>query len=209
MEVRVIHTCIIQNTTFVNNMDNLVAKLYQTLKTVLTNKDLALVWNETNKDHLKSKISYYVRRGVLIRLTRGVFAKDENYSRRELAASVYTPSYISFETVLRDAGIIFQHYDTIFVAGPFSKTTTINDQRITFRKLKAELSYNPTGIVFKDNYSIATPERAFLDMVYLFPDYYFDNLRSIDWDRCFEMVVMYKDKQMVKRLKKYQKNYAK
>lgn len=190
-------------------MDNLIAKLYQSPKTVLTNKDLALIWQETNKNNLKSKIAYYVKRGALIRLTRGVFAKDGDYSQRELAASIYTPSYISFETALRDAGIIFQHYDTIFVAGPFSKTNKIDNQKITFRKLKAELLYNPSGVIFKDNYSIAVPERAFLDMVYLFPEYYFDNLNSIDWDKCFELAAIYKNKQMIKRLKKYQKNYAK
>lgn len=190
-------------------MDNLVAKLYQSPKTVLTNKDLALIWNEIDKDHLKSKIAYYVKRGALIRLTRGVFAKNKDYSPRELAASIYTPSYVSFETALRDAGIIFQHYDTIFAAGPFSKTNKIDNQKITFRKLKAELLYNPSGVIFKDSYSIAIPERAFLDMIYLFPKYYFDNLNSINWDKCFELVVMYKNKQMIKRLKKYQKNYAK
>ena len=97
-------------------MDNLVAKLYQTPKTILTNKDLSLIWEETNPDNLKAKTAYYVKQGTLIRLTRGVFAKDKNYNIKELAASIYTPSYISFETALREAGVIFQHYDTIFVA---------------------------------------------------------------------------------------------
>lgn len=190
-------------------MDNLIAKLYQSPKTILTNKDLALIWQETNKNNLKSKITYYVKRGALTRLTRGVFAKDKNYNPRELAASIYTPSYISFETVLRDAGIIFQYYDTIFAAGPFSKTMKVDGCAIAFRKLKDELLFNPIGVLFKDNYNVATPERAFLDMIYLFPKYYFDNLNSINWDKCFELAMMYKNKQMIKRLKKYQKNYAK
>lgn len=103
-------------------MDNLITKLYQSQKTVLTNKDLALIWQETNQDNLKAKIAYYVKQNALVRLTRGVFAKDKNYNPKELATSIYTPSYISFETVLREAGIIFQHYDTIFVAGPWPKT---------------------------------------------------------------------------------------
>ena len=53
-------------------MDNLIAKLYQSPKTILTNKDLALVWEETNLNNLKAKTAYYVKQGVLIRLTRGV-----------------------------------------------------------------------------------------------------------------------------------------
>lgn len=189
-------------------MDSLIAKLYQSQKTILTIKDLALIWEETNSINLKSKISYYVKQGVLIRLTRGVFAKDKNYNSKELATSIYVPSYISFETVLREAGIIFQHYDTIFIADRWSLTKKINKHIITFRKLKDSVLYNSIGIRNENNFSIATPERAFLDMIYLFPKYYFDNLKSINWDFCFELVKIYHNKQLVKRLIKYQKNYV-
>ncbi len=189
-------------------MDNLIAKLYQSPKTILTNKDLALIWEETNRNNLKSKIAYYVKRRALISLTRGIFAKDKNYNPKELAASIYTPSYISFETVLREASVIFQYYDTIFVAGPWSKTLTLDKTTITFRKLKDTVLFNPTGITSQNNYSIALPERAFLDMIYLFPKYYFDNLKPINWHKCFELVKIYENKQLIKRLDKYQKKYA-
>ena len=154
-------------------MDNLIAKIYQLPKTVLTNKDLALVWQETNQNNLKAKIAYYIKQGDLLKITRGVFAKDKNYSKRELATSLYSPSYISFETVLRDEGIIFQHYETIFVAGKWTKQLKINGQNFSFRKLKDELLFNPLAVISKDNYNIATCERAFLDFIYLFPEYYF------------------------------------
>lgn len=191
------------------NMDSLTAKLYKSSKTVLTNKDIALIWGENNQDNLKAKIAYYVKQGVLIRLTRGVFAKDKNYSPKELATSVYTPSYISFETVLREAGILFQHYDTIFAAGPWPLTKRIDKYTITFRKIKAIVLYNPSGIINKNSYSIATPERAFLDMIYLFPKFFFDNLKPINWNRCFELVNIYHNQQLIKRLIKYRKIHVK
>jgi len=72
-------------------MDNLVAKIYQTPKTVLTSMDLALIWQESNSKKLKAKIAYYVKQQSLLRLTRGVFAKDKNYNRKELATSLYSP----------------------------------------------------------------------------------------------------------------------
>src|SRR3989344_1475500 len=97
-------------------MRNPIAKLYQSNKTVITMNDLAVLWKETNPDHLKAKAAYYTRRGVLIRLHRGVFALTKEYNPRELATSIYTPSYISFETVFREAGMIFQYYETIFAA---------------------------------------------------------------------------------------------
>ena len=189
-------------------MDNLIAKLYQSSKTILTNKDLALIWEENDKNNLNAKTAYYVKQGALTRLARNIFAKDKNYNFKELATSIYVPSYVSFETVLREAGVIFQHYDTVFVASKWTKTITIDKYAFTFRKLKDVVLYNPAGIINKDHYSIAMPERAFLDVIYLFPDYYFDNLKSINWDQCFELVKIYNNQQLVKRLNKYQKNYA-
>lgn len=189
-------------------MDNLTAKIFQTQKTIFTNKDLALIWQEKNRDNLKAKIAYYIKTCVLFRLSRGIFAKDKNYNLKELANSIYLPSYISFETVLREAGIIFQHYNTIFVAGPWSKTITIDEHTFTFRKLKNSALYNTSGVINQGNYSIASSERAFLDTIYLFSEYYFDNLKSIDWTRCFELVEIYGNKELAKRLKKYHKNYA-
>ena len=189
-------------------MDNLIAKLYRSPKAVLTNKDLALIWEENDPKNLNAKTAYYARQGVLTRLTRGVFSKTKDYNPRELATSIYKPSYISFETVLREAGIIFQHYETIFVAGRWPKTITIDKHTFTFRKLKDTVLYNSTGVINKDNYSIATLERAFLDMIYLFPDYYFDNLQLVNWEQCAKVVKIYNNKQLRKRLDKYRKNHA-
>lgn len=85
---------------------------------------------------------------------------------------------------------------------------TINNHTFTFRKIKDAVLFNPTGVVSRDNYSAATPERAFLDMVYLFPDYYFDNLKPINWAKCAELVKIYGNKQLTGRLNKYRRNYA-
>ena len=185
--------------------DNLIAKLYASPKTILTTKDIALIWGETNTVNLLTKIKYYAKQGSLIRLTRGVFAKNKEYEVKELATSIYTPSYVSFETVLREAGIIFQHHDTVFVAGPYPTTKKIGNHTITFRKLKDSILYNGKGVKQEKNYSIATPERAFLDTIYLSPKFYFDNLNAINWEFCAELVKIYDNKQLVKRLTTYQK----
>ena len=188
--------------------DNLIAKLYKSPKTILTTKDIALIWGETNIVNLTSKIKYYAKEGALIRLTRGVFAKDKKYAVKELVTSIYTPSYISFETVLREAGMIFQHQASTFVAAPFPATKKIDGHLITFRKLKDGVLYSGQGVKNEKNYSIATPERAFLDTIYLSPKFYFDNLRQLDWERCSELVNIYGNKQLTKRLAQYRKKYA-
>ncbi len=190
-------------------MDNAIAKLYQSPKTILSTRDLALIWQENNPDNLKSKVAYYVKQGTLLRLTRGIFAKDKNYDPKELATTLYVPSYISFETVLREAGVIFQHYDTIFAAGPWSKTTVVATHQITYRRLKNNLLYNPAGIINQNKYSQATTERAFLDTLYLFPEYYFDNLHSINWEHCAELAPLYNNQQLLKRMNTYRQQHAK
>lgn len=189
-------------------MDNLIAKLYQSPKTILTNKDLSLLWEENDSKSLNGKTAYYVKQKLLLRLTRGIFAKNRDYNPKELANSIYAPSYISFETALREAGVIFQHYDTIFVASKWPREIRIGNNKIHFRKLKDEVLFNPEGVVNQEGYSMASKERAFLDMIYLFPNYYFDNLRTIDWLKCAQLVKLYNNKQMIKRLRKYQKQNA-
>jgi len=187
-------------------MENSLAQLYKTQKTVFTTKDLSLIWCEKNKDNLKSKIFYYVKKGSLLRLSKGIFAVDKDYNLKELANSIYSPSYISFETVLREAGVIFQYYEVVFLAGPWSKKREIDGQEFIFRKLKDTVLYNQKGIVNKKGYSQALPERAFLDMIYAFPNYYFDNLRGINWEKCEDIISIYKNKQLIKRFEEYRKN---
>lgn len=189
-------------------MDSSLARLYQSPKTIFTRDDLALVWNETSNTRLNSKVSYYVKRGILKKMTRGVYAKTPEYQVRELATHMYTPSYISFETVLRETGVIFQHSDALFIASRWSKTSTIDGHRLVFRKMKDVVLYSPAGISVTHSYPIASVERAFLDMIYLFPRYYFDNLDPINWEKCHELVGIYCNYQLTKRLISYQKSYV-
>lgn len=189
-------------------MDSSLVKIYQSPKTVLTTTDIAVLWNETKPSNLYAKIHYYVKRRSLLRLRRGIFAKNQNFNPKELATKIFTPSYVSFETVLREAGIIFQHYESILVASYTTTTVRVGSLTIGFRKLKDEVLYNAAGIAMENNFSQATPERAFLDMIYLYPRYYFDNLDDVDWDTCTELVKIYGNKQLSKRLALYQKKYA-
>ncbi len=171
--------------------------------TVFTFKDILLSSGETNVALLKRRINYYVKNKELYSIRKGIYAKDRNYDRLELANKIYTPSYISLETVLSREGIVFQHYDQIFVVSYLTREITCDGQRYVFRKIKDAILTNSLGLERKNNYFTASRERAFLDTVYLSRNYYFDNLSSIDWDRCFEMISIYKNKAMEKRLMSY------
>ena len=82
--------------------------LLRSPKTVFTTKDVCLLWGEEREQTVSGRLNKYVRAGKLIRVHRGIYAKDKNYNHFELATRIYTPSYISFETVLTRAGINFQ-----------------------------------------------------------------------------------------------------
>ena len=171
--------------------------------TVFTFKDILLSSRETNTSLLKRRINYYVKNKELYPIRKGIYAKDKNYDRLELANRIYTPSYISLETVLSREGIVFQHYEQIFLVSYLTREIICDGQKYVFRKIKDTLLTNSLGLEKKDNYFIASRERAFLETVYLNKNYYFDNLSSIDWDRCFEILYIYENKAMEKRLNSY------
>ncbi len=174
---------------------------------VFTFKDIALIWGETNPRNVQKKIYRYIKAGKLYPIRRGIYAKDKNYNKLELATKIYTPSYISFETVLAEKGVIFQHYSQIFVASYLSREIECDGQKYIFKKIKNSALTDGTGIEKKDNFYAATAERAFLDAIYLYKDYHFDNLESINWDLCFKIVPIYKNNNLKKKLQSYYENY--
>lgn len=183
--------------------------LLRSPKTIFSTKDVALLWGEKSEAAARVRLSYYFRTGKLIRVHRALYAKDENYDKSELATKIYTPSYISFETVLAKAGIVFQFYGQIFVASYATREVTIDDQTYSYKRVKGSILTNRIGVEAKDNYYIASPERAFLDVVYSNKDYHFDNLSPLNWERVFEVLPIYGNKSMEKKIKRYHKSVNK
>lgn len=190
-------------------MDNKLKKgeyLYALLrspKTIFSTKDAALLWGEEKDSTVSVRLNKYVRTGKLIRVRRGLYAKDKNYDKLELATKIFTPSYISFETVLAKAGIIFQFYGQILVASYLTREVTVDDKKYSYKRVRDSILTNHMGIEAKNNYHTASPERAFLDIVYSSRDYHFDNLSPLNWERVFDILPIYKNKSMERRVKRY------
>jgi len=185
--------------------NTLILDLYKSKNTVFSIKEIALLWRESNTELVKMRAYRYVKAGKLYSIRRGLYAKDKNYNKYEVATKIYTPAYVSFETVLGQAGITFQHYGQIFIASYLTREITADRQIYSFRKIKDSVLTDHKGIEEKGNFSIAIPERAFLDVIYLNKDYYFDNLSVLDWDKVFEILPIYHNKRMEKEVKAYQK----
>ncbi|OGY84296.1 MAG: hypothetical protein A3F54_03835 [Candidatus Kerfeldbacteria bacterium RIFCSPHIGHO2_12_FULL_48_17] len=173
---------------------------------VFTFKDIVLLWKESVPALAKRRIHHYVKTGKLQAIRRGIYAKDENYNRLELATKIYTPSYVSLETILRKEGVIFQHYETIFVITYLSREIVVDGQTYVYKKLKDTILSNPAGLIKKEGYMEASKERAFMDALYLYKSYHFDNLRSINWKTCFALLPVYESKTLEKKLHEYYEN---
>jgi hypothetical protein len=179
-------------------------RLLRIRQTVFSFKELMLLWGGIDGRTARARVHYYVKNNDLYHLRRGLYAKDKNYERFELATRIFTPSYISFETVLGAGGITFQYFDRIFVASYQSKEIVCDTQTFVFKTIKSSIITDLAGIENRERYYIASLERAFLDVVYLNKDYHFDNLSPLDWDKVYRLLPIYGgNKRMGKNVKQY------
>jgi len=177
---------------------NYLTDIIRSPKTILTIGDIALIWHDSNADAIKSRLSYYVKNEDLFRVRRGIYAKNKQYNNLELATRIFTPSYVSFETVLAKEGLIFQYQTKILVASYLNRELEIGGQIYSYKKLKNTIITNSIGIENINETSIASPERAFLDILYTNNNYHFDNLRSLNWDKVMLILPIYNNNRMIK-----------
>ncbi len=187
---------------------NFVLQLYKLPQSVFTFKELSMIFPSLSYRSLKNKISYAVKTKKLITLRRGLYAKD-NWNIFEAANKVYSPSYISLETVLKKEGVIFQEYKTVFLVSYLTRKIKIKNYEVYYRKLKSTILLNKEGIFEEKSYAIASCERAFLDSVFLYKNYHFDNLKPLNWESVKKLVSIYESQSLKKRIKEYYQIYKK
>ena len=169
-------------------------------RTVFTAQWLALQDSTRNHESLVRSLRYYVRTGALRSPRSGVYTKPR-YDEQEMACTLFKPSYISMEYVLARAGVTFQYSEDITCISYLSRTVEIDGKSYVFRKINPMLWANMAGIEQRDNIAIATPERAFLDMVYLSAGQcYFDNLRPLNQELIRHIFPVYNSQVLTKRV---------
>ena len=179
--------------------ENIMLALSESTRTAFNTKSIALLLNEKRDDLLTKKLNYYVQKGLLLNPRKGIYAK-KHYNPEELAGLVFVPSYISLEYVLQKAGVIFQYDSAITSVSYLSREIEMLGQTFRYRQIKGEILYNLEGIERRDNISIATPERAVLDMMYLNSECYFDNLNAVSKKRIKQLLPIYQSKRLNERV---------
>lgn len=180
--------------------DTLLA-IYKEPVSVYRLKDIAMLVNETDFNSLNGKLNYYVRSGKLLNPRKGIYAKP-GFTAEEVACKLYTPSYISLQYVLQRSGIIFQYDSAVTSVSYLSRVANLGEQVLVYRKMKGSVLVNTCGIMREKGISIATAERAFLDLCYLDRDYYFDNLHPLNRDKISELLPVYQNAALGKRVTK-------
>lgn len=167
---------------------------------------MALLVHEPDFVRLKQRLHYYVITNRLRNPRKGIYVK-ENYSPEELACKIYTPAYISLEYVLQKSGIIFQFSNHITIVSYLSRTIHVDEHILRYRKIKNEIFYYTDGIsMYNNGISIASPERAFLDILYLNKIFYFDSLQGLNKEAVFNLLPAYKSNKLNKFVQNLFKN---
>lgn len=169
---------------------NNIGKLLKTKKTVFRKRDIANILDFRSEGAIDKFLYRAKRSWDILHIQRWIYVLDD-YDKKELSCKLRQKSYISLETVLLWEGIIFQHYDTIFSVSDDSRVLNVDDWQYSYSKIHDDILLNPLGIYHKNNYSIASKERAVCDKLYLSSGYYFDNLEGIDFEKLEQISKIY------------------
>lgn len=131
----------------------------------------------------------YVKKGYLIRFRRNFYILREKWDILDkeekfvLANLIEVPSYISLMTAMEYYGITTQIQRDFIesISMHRTKEAEIEESVFNYTKINKQLYFS---FVRKENFFIATPEKAFLDALYLksLKRYRFD-LTSIDFNK--------------------------
>ena len=183
-----------------SSQKNILEVILNSSRSVFNIQSLRIMTECKNSQKLTQSLHYYVKEGKICNPRRGIYTKA-TYNEQEMACSLFRPAYISLEYVLQRAGVVFQYDDAITCVSYLNRIVEIDDKTYQFRIINPELWIGMEGIRQDDNILIATPERAFLDMVYLSAgNCYFDNLHPLNKTKVKQLLLLYQSKVLTERV---------
>ena len=186
--------------------NDFIFEIYKDKKSVFSIQEIAMLVGEPDFERLKQRVNYYVKTHKLRNIRRGVYVKD-NYSPEELACKIFTPAYISLEYVLQKSGMIFQYSGSITVVSYLNRIINVDGRELKYRKIKNDILYNTAGVIM-DNYGIAcaSPERAFMDIIYLNREFHLDNIHNLNREAIRSLLPVYNSEKLGMRVNNLLKN---
>lgn len=181
---------------------NVLEVILSSPRTVFNVQSLRMLTECEDSQKLTKSLHYYVKEGKIHNPRRGIYTKA-TFDEKEMACSLFRPAYVSLEYVLQRSGIVFQYDDTVTCVSYLNRIVEIDDKAYQFRIINPELWIGMDGIEQQDNILIASPERAFLDMIYLSAgNCYFDNLHPLNKIKVKQLLPFYQSKVLTERVTK-------
>ncbi len=162
----------------------------------------------------------WTRKGLLVRLRQGYYTFPEYKSKPDFALyfanRIYRPSYVSLHTALAFYGMIPEAVVQITSVTTLKTADFRNDfGEFAYKNIRENLmfGYDLKPIADGRTLQLATPEKALLDLLYLYPFYNsqtdFEELRldedfmqdDFDIKRMEEYLAQFKNKALEKRVK--------
>lgn len=180
--------------------NNVLEAILSSHRSVFNVQTLLMLTECDDSVKMTKSLNYYVKEGKICNPRRGIYTKP-HYDEKEMACSVFRPAYISLEYVLQRSGVVFQYDDTVTCVSYLNRTIEIDDKTYQFRIVKPALWIGMEGIDQHDNIFIASPERAFLDFVYLSAgNCYFDNLHPLNKTKMKLLLPHYQSRVLTQRI---------
>lgn len=179
---------------------NVLETILSSPRSVFNVQSLRMLTESEDSQKLTKSLHYYVKEGKIRNPRRGIYTKA-TYDEKEMACSLFRPAYVSLEYVLQRCGVVFQYDDAVTCVSYLNRSVEIDEKTYRFRIINPELWIGMEGIAQHDNILIATPERAFLDMVYLSAgNCYFDNLHPLNKTKVKQLLPLYQSKVLPQRV---------
>jgi predicted transcriptional regulator of viral defense system len=148
------------------------------------NRFLPLVYFNTNQVYAwypefnRNNLGRWVKQGYLIRLRQGYYAFPEYRKSTDfalyIANIIYKPSYVSLHTALSYYGIIPEAVPQITSVTTLKTSTFSNDfGEYSYKNIKPDMmfGYDLREMEGGRRIMFATPEKALVDLLYLYPFY--------------------------------------
>ena len=138
-------------------------------------------------------LSRWVKKGYIAKLRQDWYAFSELQQvpdmARFIAGKIYSPSYISLHSALSIYGIIPEAVTQITCVTT-NRPTSYNNAfgQFHYQTIKPELfyGYKQVSLSRGGSYLIAEPERAIVDLLYLYPQFNtVDAMRELRFDECW------------------------
>jgi len=120
----------------------------------------------TSRESTRTIAARLVKRGVLTRIRRDLYRLiNREYSLFSLANALCQPSVISLESALNYWGVVVQVPQIVFSTALRSYQCEVDNTTFVYRRMAPTLMRFGHGKV--EDFTIADPEKAFLDSLYM------------------------------------------